>query len=182
MQQCQCVWILEACFCLPAYICTSSLLLLLLLLTHTQTHTCRTLSSVIGFILSGSFGLSSGDDKLFRAERPNSVNFVLCVFTCVFYHTHSPSVHTQTHFSGRQKERAKCWTNTVEKTLGGIPQSELRYSVRTFTHTLKYTRVHTHTHAHQCKWTVKSCRSPFSLRFTPDRNTSNQQQSIKKQK
>lgn len=51
--------------------------------SHTHTHT-QTKYCVIGFILSGSSGLLSNDNKLFRAERPNSVYSALCGYVCIY--------------------------------------------------------------------------------------------------
>lgn len=39
---------------------------------------------VLVFIVFGSSGLFSGDDKFLWAERPNSVYFVVCVYMCIF--------------------------------------------------------------------------------------------------
>ncbi len=143
----------------------------------------------------------------YSGQKGQIVFTLFCVFTCVFVcflfykYALSPCLtpppttslmHTQTHFNGRQKERAKRWTNTGEKTLGGIPWSELRCSVRTLTHTHTHTHTHTsicthsntqrytHGHIHNGKWMSESCGAPISFRFTPVHgNTANQHQSIK---
>ena len=100
-------------------------------------------------------------------------------------HTH-PLTHTHTYTSptppfNAHKDtlqwQAKMNEQNAEqtqgkKTLGGIPQSERRDSVRTFTHTHAHAHAHTHTHGNtQALFKMVSGRMKaadiISMRFTP---------------
>ena len=172
--------------------------------THTHTHT-KTKYCVIGFILSGSSGLLSNDNKLFGAERPNSVYSALCGYVCIyvfpffflllFFNKYTLSsrltpynLFTVMHtlFNGRPKkskrnaeqtQQEKPWGEFLEVSWDIVSEHT---HTHTHTHIYIYTKVYTHTHGHVHNGWVKAAEPPISFRFTPAHGkTANQQHSIK---